>query len=586
MKKIIINDIYKKRAVKFIALWFISFILLISLLIVDLFNGLNYLEVFPSELLFPITIHFLSASIITLFVYFMPIPKRFVGKLISVILLTFMIVGYQDRLNGIASIYRVILPVLPKSGQDIPIISGIFIITIGAIAIIVGAYVAKLLKHKPQKLSFNIVLAISITVGFIFATQILRLANTLPAIIKESKAQPLIINGQGPGVITEKPDIYYIVLDRYTNSEVLKNQFSYNNQEFTSFLKNEGFVVNKDAYSNYPTTTASISSTINADYTNKIVEKYTNEKVQTRTLYHNLIRQSSVIKALKDNGYKYYHIGSTYGASNKAPLADADLVYSSSISIAGKINKRLRSFESAQFNNSPYQSFANVSLSWWPLKLEQTTNDGYVYKQLNKLNDLASHDPGGRFIFAHILVPHDPFTFNSDGSISTNPGTDNYGKPIKIKYTNQVEYISDQIKLVIEKINQRTNKNAVIILNADEGPFPWDINKTLGQGSEQQVDVNETDMTKLPNDWLKMKFGILQAVQIPKMNNKDKDNISSVNIFRIVLNNYLNYKLNYLPYCAFAFDKGFNYEYKYKDITSKLVPDYDSEYCSQLQTSN
>jgi hypothetical protein len=554
-----------------------------SFLLLELMNHYNYLEVFPSELIFPIFMHSFSALLIALIVYFIPFPKAYSGKFIAVTLIGFMIVNYQDRLNNIAGIYRSLIPVLPTTGNDMPIISILFLGTIVLSALFIGAYIVKLQRSKSILKTSNIIYGIFVVIGFIFFSQLLRAINVLPDIINESKVTPPALSGSAQ-LKDNKPDIYYIVLDRYASHDVLKQQFNYDNSKFKNFLNNQGFTVNEDAFSNYPLTTASISSTLNADYTNQVVQPYKDKEVQSRTLYHNLIRQSSVIKALKQGGYSYYHIGSTYGASDNASQADQDLVYANSLSIFEKVNKRLRSFENYQFYNSPFYSFSNVALSWWPLKHTELNNEQYVNKQLSELNNLAGQVSGNRFIFAHILVPHDPFTFNGDGSISISPGTDNYEKPIKEKYLGQIQYISNQIQTIVEQINQKSDKKAVILLNADEGPYPWDMNKSLGLGSTEQTDINLQDMTKYPDDWLKMKFGILQAVQIPEMSKNDEQNLSSVNLFRIVLNNYLGYQLDYLPYCAYAFNKGDKFEYKYQDITGKLVENYDSQFCSQHQS--
>ena len=84
--------------------------------------------------------------------------------------------------------------------------------------------------------------------------------------------------------------------------------------------------------------------------------------------------------------------------------------------------------------------------------------------------------------------------------------------------------------------------------------------------------------------WLKMKFGILQATYIPKASQQDVQNLSSVNMFRIILNSYLGYNLEYLPNCNFGFNRGDKYEYDYSDITKKLQPNASLK-CQQYQST-
>jgi hypothetical protein len=228
-------------------------------------------------------------------------------------------------------------------------------------------------------------------------------------------------------------------------------------------------------------------------------------------------------------------------------------------------------------------------VEWWPVKYVANDHVRSVRRQLNILNELATKEkPGGRFIFAHILVPHDPFAFNADGSLSTVPGVDSIGLPIKQKYTNQVEFINSQMKELIAKVQKQTDGKAVMILNADEGPYPQFLNDTFK--TPQATDpaavgsaaVGE-DMREWPENYLKMKYGILQAVHIPKATNEDLEQLSSVNVFRIVLNRYLGYNLEYLPECHFGLNSGSQNEFNYGDVTSRFVAKPDSK-CQQLES--
>jgi hypothetical protein len=576
----------KSPLLKFFILWLVPYLILASSSFTAFLIPYSYLEIFPKELIFPLIMHALTALIIALVIYFVKWPKYFSSKLVAVFIVGLLMFGYGDRLNNIAGFYRAIIPILPAPGADMPVINVIFLLTIFIAAILIALLAEKYqLKHKNLD-SHSIVYLILIIVGVVFISQAFRATKIMPTILNESKTvAPLIQKTNQSGKEISKPDIYYIVLDRYTNNKVLSEQFNYDNSDFTSYLKGNGFYVNEQAYSNYPLTTASISSTLNASYTKNLVNKYVNNPVQSRTLYHNLIQQSSVVKALKSNGYTFYNIGSVYGATDEAPLADSDMVHSTSMSIFNKFDKILRGFEIYQFNQSPYYQFFKVNFAWWPFKMHELDNVGYVRAQVDDLNQLAdANNSGGRFIFAHILIPHDPFIFNADGSTSAYQNTDAYGKTVKNKYLDQVKFINGQVKQIVEKIKNNSGGKAVVILNADEGAYPQDMNNTNMNPINTAGLLDEQDMSKWPIDWLQMKLGILQAVNIPKASNQDLANLSSVNVFRIVLNDYLGYQLDYLPNCEFATSNGAKDMYTYVDITQKLLGQ-DSQYCQSMATN-
>ncbi|MBP6916780.1 hypothetical protein KBB76_01050 [Candidatus Saccharibacteria bacterium] len=564
--------IVDRKWFKILEFWAISFVVLTIITITDFFYLLNYLEVFPKELLLPLIINICSSFLVALAVYLIAKPRIFVAKALTVIFMSFSLSNYDGKLTQALSFYRSFLPVLPPPNEDIPIISLLFLATLLSISILVGIIAERLISKSRNSLAARRLGEFMLVfIGVMAFWQIFRFMSTMPSIVRQSKTVAPEITSPQPLKRDTKPDIYYIVLDRYASQAVLKEQFNFDNQQFVDKLEKQNFYIKEDAYSNYPLTAISISSTLTANYTNKIVEKYKNNPVQSRVLYHNLIRQSAVVKALKKHGYKFMQIGSDYGASNKAPLADEDIGYSQLISGPG-ITKQLRGFEAIQFNKSIFNQFFKMNNSWWPFKSTSLEKVAFVDMQLTALNKIADDngENGGRFIFAHILVPHRPFVFNKNGSISPYSGVDNYGKPIKTKYLDQIRYINGQMETIIDKVLQNTNGQAIIIINSDEGPYPQDLNSTSAVAAAKPNFLNVSDMSDWPVDWLKMKFSILQAVHMPQADKKDLQYLSSVNLFRIVLNSYFDYGLEYLPDCNFGMYRGDKFEYNYKNISEKV----------------
>lgn len=586
------GKLYIGYFLNFFLIFLAPFLVLESFLFNEFLRDGNYIEVFPKELIFPTAMHMVTGLIIALIITFAKRPKKLGPKVLSATFLGLLMVNYDDRLASVQELFRAVVPILPKPDNDIPIISLIFIMILIGLSLIVGSYIEKKQNKYKALTSKNILVATFIVVCSLFIGQAVKTVSILPSTINESSSTPKLLPKSNSPDITpaaDKPDIYYIVLDRYTNNQVLSEQLNFDNSEFTNFLKQNNFTVNEGAYSNYPFTGMSISSTINADYTSDLVKPFKNNPVQARTLYHNLIRESSVVKALKDNGYEYYSIGSIYGATNKAPYAELDPMFTHELKIFNE-KKRLRGLESLQFTKSPYYRLSKINqFNWFPLQLREKERVDYLREQLNILDLLPFEgEQGGRFIFTHMLIPHDPYILNADGSVSLDSGNDSQGRTIQDKYVGQVKFINSQIEDLVENIKKQSNGEAVIIINSDEGPYPHFLTETFenpvgGRFSDTEVIKNTPDMTKWSDNWLQMKLGIQQAVYIPKADKKDLDNLSSVNIFRIVLNKYFGYGLDYLPSCNFGITKSGTHEYNYANITERLTGKNAKE-CSQYES--
>ncbi len=560
----------RRVLVRLACLFLASYSVFVSFFFSNILKNDNYLEIFPRELLFPLLMHAVTAGIIVVFLYWLPWLKTYTAKLVATVSLAFLLVGYDAKLTAMSGIIKALTPGL-NEGDSMVLASIVFFVLLVSIAAAIGVGISKLVDHMKGNRHIDVQLGVAALLGYLLVIPHLGLLHIIPALIKESTVVPSALS-QKIHKQSDKPDIYYIVLDRYASNQTLASQFGFDNTPFTESLRSQGFTVNDNAHSNYPFTAMSIASTLNARYTNEIVAPFKNDSAQARVLYHNTVRQSSVVKTLKDAGYQYHSIGSVYGVSNQAPLADHDYMKSILLSVMGKI-KNLRGVEALEFSNSPYYRFAKASM--WPFKLSEETRVDTVQTQLQNLTKLANDSkPGGRFIFAHILVPHDPFDFNADGSLSLNNEGNNTGRPVRTKYTDQVEFINTQIQSVITSALSKSNGQAVMLLNSDEGPYPQTMDSSalspVAEALNTETAGKGDDMTKWSDSWLQMKYGILQAAHIPLATEEDMHNLSSVNLFRIVLNRYADLALPYLPNCNYALTAGGTREYLYTDITNRL----------------
>jgi hypothetical protein len=563
---------------RFFTLWAASYLILMSSFFINFLKANNYIEIFPREMLFPTLMHAVSALVITLVIFWLPWLKSFAAKLVVATVLALNLIGYDSDFVGVADLIKAFVP--GASANDPMVITSVlFLLILLGLSVLLGIGYERLRRRFTRLKPQNIQLALGVLIVWLFAVPAFSVAQIMTVLMRESSVTPpLFEKPQNSVAPTDKPDIYYFVFDRYTNNTVMKSQFGFDNSEFTNYLRANQYTVNDDAYANYPYTAFSVASTLNGTYLNKAVEPFKNQTVQSRTLFHNYVQQSAVVKALKEVGYKYYVVGSWYGTSNVAPLADRDLMWENLLTIFGN-TQELRGIEASEFKQSPYYRFFKMEqLSWWPLKLDERAEPDSVIAELNTTEDVITKEAsGGRLIFVHILLPHEPHAFNADGSLAVSTNADNVGKPVKQKYVGSVQFANSQIIKTVEQIKKYSGENAVVIFNADEGPYPeYFYNTTFKSAFSTTNDAGDKLVTEStdtwPLDWFKMKYGILQAAHIPRATPDDLAHLNSANIFRIVLNRYAGYQLPYLPVCHFGLPYTSLKEYNVSDATAKFIP--------------
>ena len=274
---------------------------------------------------------------------------------------------------------------------------------------------------------------------------------------------------------------------------------------------------------------------------------------------------SPTVEALKKIGYQYQLIGNWFGTSDRSALASEFYFNGSDLTINGS-RSYLGQFDSSFISGTYLNQFAKDSGIY--KTATETEQDQYQIEILKKLT--STNKPGsGKFLFAHVLVPHNPFVFNADGSIATyDPGDNNIGKPVKEKYLDQVKYIDTEIKKITDDLITK-DPNAIVILQADEGIYPYAILQDEAyKGDYKRASPN---MNEWSDRYLRAKFGILAAYRLPGIAQEDIDKYAnSVNIFKLVLNQYFGANLQYDPVCHIGLTDRSKY-YSFTDLTKRLA---------------
>jgi hypothetical protein len=136
-------------------------------------------------------------------------------------------------------------------------------------------------------------------------------------------------------------------------------------------------------------------------------------------------------------------------------------------------------------------------------------------------------------------------------------------------------YINTRIKDLILNIRS-TSPNAVIFIQADEGPYPEQFRGDM-------TAMHHYDTSELPLSDMKQKFGILASYYMPGISDNEVKKLdASVNVFPFILNHYLGYNLPLLPDCQMSMGNKFDV-YNYKLVTDQLKGHPADPKCKQYE---
>jgi hypothetical protein len=308
--------------------------------------------------------------------------------------------------------------------------------------------------------------------------------------------------------VKAKPDIYYLIFDRYSSARELKRVIDFDNSAFTDDLKKRGFYVADKSRANYPKTYLSLSSSLNMKYHEEFFDRKSSSA---------MILDSQVTQFLKAQDYKYVHVESRYPPTSNNPFADIFVATS---------KRKMDSFMRLILDTTLAKPILNET---YPLEREEQT-----LFQLKMLTE-APKIRGPKFVFAHMIVPHEPYLFDKNGNRVTAAALKT--KPEVELYKDYILFANTKIEEIVDSLIKNSKTPPVIIIQADEGfrsKAEWRRENPLAR---------------------ELHFGILNAYYLPGVD-ADKvlyDSITPVNSFRVVFNAYFqtDFKLlkdeNFLP---------------------------------------
>jgi len=221
------------------------------------------------------------------------------------------------------------------------------------------------------------------------------------------------------------------------------------------------------------------------------------------------IANNRVVDFLKAYGYQYVYFGNWYDIGRYE--VPADVVFNFYSSGYNGTQLSMNDFQGVLLNTTMLRAYNDQIGS---SRYESYYRRGLI-ETLEQLQKAPTMD-GPKFVFAHILCPHQPFVFGPRGERVDYADWYNYRD--RQFYLGQYVFISQQIETVLDTLVSESEVPPIIVLQSDHG-----LRSRVVQG----LDVG--------SDWQK----ILNAYYLPGNGSEQPyDSMSPVNSFRFIFNHY------------------------------------------------
>jgi hypothetical protein len=425
----------------------------------------------------------------------------------------------------------------------------IFSIVISVVSILIWTGLTKIRK-KPLSLSY--ISFILSTLGFGLSIIVLVL-DRIP-INLYIRGIPEIAEPPKTGLVISEvpPDIYYIVLDAYARSDVLKELFDFDNSELTDYLTEKGFIIPTNNHSNYGASEPSEATTLNIQYVQTLMPDA--EGWPHWWLLTSLIENNAVKTMLGEVGYKSISIDVDYEVINDKKVD----IYFQSLPI------RLNAYEKYLIQTSPLSILSPIIEKFASLNTYSSHRKivNFAFLTLSEIPELDSP----KFIYSHITSPHPPFVFDKYGQpvepsyeFSFYDGIDFPGskEQYMMEYVDQLQYINQQLIMAIDSILEQSEIPPVIVIMGDHGSRLY------------------SDFAEPANSCISEGFSNFMALYLPGMDPAEvPSNITSVNVFRLIFDYYFGTEFGMLENRYYFFSDEV-IAYRFKDVGQSI--DLDCE---------
>lgn len=444
----------------------------------------GFIEVLPALLLLTA-----AGAVIFLIAFLCTKKNAFLSTVASVIIIL--------MLSNFSFLQKLIVKLNPYMLEDLGLVFRLALAEAFFIIIIAVYLIDRFTKKLSGDIKETVPLVLLIVISALIA---LNIVTALPAGIKKLTVPEIAENPAASGTVTtdeQLPNVYYLIFDEYSNSEMMKKYFDYDNAGFDRYLEDKGFSVSPNTQNGSIDTTVIITNYMNYDY---VVDTKTSASDKAWARENN-----GLIKLAASNGYDIVGVGSSIFVGVPS-VTESDYMGASTMG-GDSLGKVILS-------NTVFNVFLDSSDNG----LTNNINNAIGYFNEKNLTENSKSDV---FVTAYICSPHEPFLFDENGNTPTHL---RYGWNDEA-YLGQYIYITKMMEQIVDNI-LKYDEDSVIILQSDHGA-------RFGEGLEANVTED--------------KMKPLNAVYFRGEDISEIKGQSGVNTIRLVLNRLFGMDLEILP---------------------------------------
>jgi hypothetical protein len=321
------------------------------------------------------------------------------------------------------------------------------------------------------------------------------------------------------------PSIYLIILDKYSGTRSLAANHGYDNVPFEARLRGMGFTVGRGAATNYPHTWLSLPSLLNWRYVDEVVQG--RPQREWMTALRGALDDNRTARFLRERGYEYVFVPGGFPFTGTSSVADR---------VVGGPRRRGVDLWGAWIAETPLRMLPARHPGDGgrppPFPAESARE---LERKLETIAALADGD-GPRFVFAHVLLPHEPFVFRADCTHrepywpATEYGAE--GAAVRAAYLEQVTCTSRLVERMVAAILRRSAVPPVILLQADHGHGFITLETATG---------SQPPRAQLRPGQAAERMDAFAAYYLPRGGEAGLyEGMTAVNLMPVVLNHYLD----------------------------------------------
>ena len=317
------------------------------------------------------------------------------------------------------------------------------------------------------------------------------------------------------------PNVYLLLLDGYPRADTLATTYGFDNSEFERAIEGLGFHVSEDSRSNYPHTWLTFASMLNGEYLDQAPGLFpapTSAEEQYRLLMATLNR-AAMPELLRDQGYEIAAIPSPF---RSVAMQTADRYLDSG---------QLSAFEDSLLMHS---QLAGPITALVPDFLMAQQRDRFHATLDSIANAGDSSDGRPFFLFAHILSPpHAPLVYGPNGEhlplpscVPTSCALWQFPEDAWSRSPGQISYLNGELITLLRHLVD-SDPTATVIIMSDHGSRR-----------------DRADLDEFFHNFFAARSG--GALDFP-------DDVSPVNVLRLVVSSGPGPEMQPLPYAAWVF---------------------------------